>query len=192
MRLSAGSLTAIHYRSPVPDLALCHRPRFLYHVVTSTRKFDMNSNSELIREMIFRADMRLQAQQQIVLASDARAMQFTVICIAAATLAATLGSRSDGWGHYATAMMLVVASFCSAWAARTIKWNAPGMHTGDFKKDLVANRPLDEVRLDLAIHLDELIDENESILKENASSLQWATGIAVFSPIIGAVIHFLF
>lgn len=152
----------------------------------------MDSNSKLIREMVMRADMRLQAQQQIALAADARAMQFTVICIAAASLTATLAQGTEGWAHYVISGLLVIAALCSFWAARPVDWNAPGMHASAFLEDLETQKDFDEVLRELAGHLDDAMRENDDILSENAAALRYGTLIAIMSPVIGICMHFTF
>jgi hypothetical protein len=151
-------------------------------------RFDMHNSELLIREMLNRADMRLQAQQTIALAADARAMQFVAACVAGAALIVTLGGDHLDWHHHAVAGMLTIAAICALWAARPLKWQAPGMQPSAFYDDISGNVPIAGVQMELSRHLEASIATNEEILGENANSLRLAAVFAVLAPVVGAIV----
>jgi hypothetical protein len=147
----------------------------------------MDNNEALIREMLHRADMRLNAQQQLAIAADARAMQFVGICIAAASVTIAIGGEAVQLFHFAIAGMLIAASAFAFWAAKPIEWHAPGMQPSAFDDDLASGAAYQSVMLELCGHLDKCISENSKILAENANHFRLAFVAAALAPIFGVV-----
>jgi hypothetical protein len=150
----------------------------------------MDNSELLIREMINRADMRLQAQQSIALASDARAMQFVATCVAGAAIIVALGGNEMDFHHFVVAGALAIAAFFAFMAALPVEWHAPGMRPSAFEDDVAGNVPVAEVLRELCGHLDKSILENNAILKANAGLLRVAAVFAVMAPILGGVAMF--
>lgn len=147
----------------------------------------MDNRQQLIREMLARADMRLQAQQQLAIAADARAMQFVAACVAGASLIVSIGGDQLASAHYVVAAVLIISAVFAFWAAKPIEWHAPGMLPSSFDEDIDRDVPISDVLEELSRHLEVSINENKDILAENARSLRLAAVAAIMAPLFGLV-----
>lgn len=147
----------------------------------------MDNSELLIREMLSRADMRLQAQQALAVAADARAMQFVATCVAGAALIIAIGNETLDWHHYVIAGMLAISAICAFWAAKPVEWHAPGMQPSAWYEDIARDAPVAEALRELCHHLEHSIDTNNKILSENAQALRFAAVVAIMAPIFGAL-----
>lgn len=152
----------------------------------------MSSREKLILERLNRADSRLQAQQQIAIAADARAMQLVAVLIASAALTMAINGNSNGFWHVKLAIVvpLIIAAVCGIYAARPVAWHAPGMQPSAFDGDLAHNRDYLEVVLELSGHLEVGITKNNEILECNADALRLAAYLAISAPVLGGVAAF--
>jgi hypothetical protein len=150
----------------------------------------MDKREKLILEMLARADARIEAQQQIALASDARAMQLVGVLIAAAAVTTAIGENAISAVQWAIVVPLVLAAAAGIYAARPVDWYAPGMRPSAFDEDLEASRDLAEVHLELARHLETCIEHNSDILRRNADALRTAVLLAAAAPVLGTVASF--
>ncbi|NGQ93379.1 hypothetical protein G5V65_21055 [Rhodobacter sp. HX-7-19] len=147
----------------------------------------MDNRQRLILEMLARADARLEAQQQIALASDARAMQLVGVLIAAAAVTTAIGEDAVSAVQWAIVVPLVLAAAAGIYAARPVGWYAPGMRPSAFNEDLDDDRDLADVQLELARHLEACIEQNSEILRHNADALRTAVLLAACAPVLGAI-----
>ena len=147
----------------------------------------MDNKQNMIREMLARADARLQAQQQLAIAADARAMQFCATCVAGASLTVAIGGQDITLPYYTIALFLVIAAGLAFWAARPIEWHAPGMRPSAFESDLASDAEFYSVLEELCSHLEGSITENGAILSENANHFRLAAVFAIMAPILGGV-----
>lgn len=147
----------------------------------------MDNKQHLIREMLARADARLQAQQQLAIAADARAMQFVATCVAGASLTVAIGGQAITLPHYIIAAMLVLAAVCAFWAAQPVEWHAPGMRPSAFEDDIAGDVDVYEVLQELCGHLESSISANNKILFENAQYIRIAWLFAIMAPVLGGV-----
>ncbi len=149
----------------------------------------MNTNAEkLILEMQRRAEQRLQAQQDIALASDARALTFCGLCLTAGSLLVGLADGEYAIAFYAAGLALYLAAGCAAYAARPTRWAAPGQFGSDYEEDLAGDRDYLTVVQEVSAHVDDQIRRNDSVLDSNGRLMGIGTHIAVASPVVGLVV----
>lgn len=140
----------------------------------------MDPNREkLILETLRQSEKLLDAQLQIAVAADSRAMTFCGLTIAAASLLVGLADRTSfPLPMYIAALLLFIAAVLAGLSARPVNWHAPGQKAADFDDDIEAARTLIEVAADMCSHNDEYITHNANILRLNGRLL-WSAYLAV-------------
>lgn len=148
----------------------------------------MDDNSKLlILEMQRRAEQRLQAQLEIALASDARALTFCGLCLAAASLLVGLAAGGLEVAFYAAGIALFFAAALAAAAGRSTKFGAPGQPGRGYDDDLAANRPFHDVVAEVTRHIDAQTEANERQAAANGKLLEYSMWLAVLAPVIGLI-----
>ncbi|MDH2328698.1 hypothetical protein QCN27_17740 [Cereibacter sp. SYSU M97828] len=152
----------------------------------------MESNAaQLVREMQRRAEQRLQAQQDIALAADARALTFCGLCLTAASLLIGLADGEMRIPMYAAGGYIYVGAALAAYAARPTSWAAPGQPSDGYAEDLRDDRPIIEVISEVNAHIDDQILRNEKKLSENALIMRIAAATSVLSPLVGLAAYLM-
>lgn len=151
-----------------------------------------DNKEKLILEAYRLSQERLQCQQALALAADARAINF---CVAMFAIAALLTGLSDGssyqWGLLASAGCCIVAGVVSGFSAAPVEFGAPGSRFSAFDEDFEQNTDYLSVIEELGSHNDEAIDGNDEVMSWNRDKMYVAYFLCVFSPLVGVTVHFL-
>lgn len=160
---------------------------------TDTKDVDWDGVPEaMVRQIFQQAETYLQAQLQIAIASDARAMTLAgfLVALATALVAASLAywDKSNSLpvlvGGLAGAAPMVAGAFFAVWAARPLDFYLPGNEPEKWFS--VRQENLSEVIGGEAQNYGDHIACNKALIEANASSLILATKCAVAAPVIGA------
>lgn len=148
-------------------------------------------SDDMARTIMEQGEAYLKAQLDISLASDRRALTFASIFTTAATavLAASIASFGQRGGGalllagLATGTMMVVASALGFYAARPIKWYAPGSPPAQWWHGRLEK--LASMMGGQSENYQTMIEHNSRCLDENADKLRLAGRFAISAPIVG-------
>ena len=142
----------------------------------------MDNFSAAIREAYRLADQRLEWQFTSAIAADQRAMGVAgMLSAAAAILAALAENVTASWLLLVGSGGLVIAT-CLAWySARPTAFYAPGAEFSNFKSDIDAARPIDDVLTEMGGFHDKHIRYNDARMITSSSQMKWAFRVALGS-----------
>lgn len=147
-----------------------------------------DNRSKVILESLRQSEEMMKSQMTIALASDARALTFCGVVLAAASLLVGLAESSGlPVAMYSAGGLLYVSSALAGWTAMPVAWFAAGQKGGDFKDDIEQNKPFDDVALEMVAYNDTQIDKNETVRKRQGRWLRRAAWTAVSAAPIGLV-----
>lgn len=145
-----------------------------------------------IKEIIRLAEARLAAQLSLGLAADQRAMTFASFLAtleAAAVGALVVASSHPGW--WAALSIVIgfgIATLLAIVAAQPVDWDIPGYRPGSWLKDIAsADTEIDD-QAAMAVHYDEMIEDNEKTMKDNARLLRISLWLVIVTLIIAAIV----
>ena len=150
-----------------------------------------SAEENLLGEMIRQAEARLSAQLTCALASDQRSMSFASVL---ATLAVGLFAGGVSLAHDQKAMAVVtitvslivaLASALIVWGARPIPFCLLGNMPQSFIQDIKNNKPINEIKSEIIIHYNEMIEENEKNMSKNSKLFKIGIFMIGFATIIG-------
>jgi len=171
-------------------------------IPTETVKTNVNkeaiegsASDELARVVLAQGEIRLQAQLQIALAADQRAMVLAGICAATAT--AFLGAavvafgqetpqRALGMAALGIVIVFGVAGGLAAYVARPAKFWLAGGRPKNWWEGGVLDKPLSASLVTESLNYDERIEKNDRLLSRNAKLLAIALRLACIAPLLGA------
>jgi len=150
----------------------------------------MDNKSQLILEAYQRSERMLQAQLTMALAADARALTFSGLLLAAASI---LGGMASGGGSVslvagAGALPLVIAAGLAGFSARPVDFYIPGGKYEQIQHDIDTNRGQMDLLSDLAQKNDKSIRHNSKLLRSNGRFMLAAFWVAVVGGPIAALI----
>lgn len=147
-----------------------------------------DNRSRVILESLRQSESMMKSQMTIALASDARALTFCGLTLAAASLLVGLADTSGfALAMYVAGALMYVAAGVSGWSAMPIDWFAPGQKGGDFRDDITENKPFDAVALEMVAYNDKQIGENEAKRKRLNRRLVLSAFLAVTAAPLGVV-----
>lgn len=151
----------------------------------------MSGNREkLILEAYRLSEERLQCQQTLALAADARAVNFGVAMFAIAALLAGLSVDSAYQAALlSTSALVVCAGAVAGYSAKPIEFGAPGARYRSLGEDIRRDRPFEDVIEQLGTFNDEAIDENDEAMKANRELMYCAYVMCLCSPILGVLVN---
>jgi hypothetical protein len=148
-------------------------------------------------EIIRLAEARLSAQLTLGVAADQRAMNFASFTSAVdgVAIAALVSLRADHQFHWS--LIILVAGFAVAagaaiFAAQPVAWDISGSRPGLWLDDILEQDTLHNGRAAMAGFYDEMILDNDVVLKGNADLLRVALWAVVSTLIIAGVVAVLF
>ena len=153
-------------------------------------------NEELARLVLAQGELRLQAQLQIALAADQRAMVLAGICAAAA--AAFLGAGVVffdaeapqtvlGAGAIAIAIVFGIAGGLATVPARPAAFWLAGAQPRNWWEGGALSKPLADAMVAESWNYEDRIVKNERFLSRNARLLLLALRLACVAPLLGAI-----
>ena len=151
----------------------------------------MNDNrQELIRESLKQSEEIIRSQLTIAIASDSRALTFSGLTLAAASVLAGFADQAAlSVAMYVASGMLFAAGAISAWTAMPVAWHPPGQLGGDFADDIAQNRPMGEVMLEMASFNDAHFHKNESVRAGQSRWLKCAAMLAGLAAPTGVLVQ---
>lgn len=150
-----------------------------------------DNRQKLILETLKQSETLLGAQLQTALASDARAVSFCGLLIAAAALSTGLADGSQfSLAMYVAGTILFLAAGFAGWAAMPTKWYSPGQKGQDFAEDLSGDRPFLEVVKEMVLQNDKYISKNEAMQVNNAKVLKVSGWLAILAAPSGMLVEF--
>ena len=149
---------------------------------------------ELSRTVLRQGELRLQAQLQVALASDQRAI--VLVTLLATAAAAAIGFSAAwfdaaptkaalGSGALAAGACFLAAAWVCGLAARPQKFGLVGAQPDKWWRDGVETRPLHECLRKESANYQGRIAYNRNVLKKNAETLRRGLRLAFVAPIFG-------
>lgn len=153
-----------------------------------------NLSRELAERVLKQGELRLNAQLQVALAADQRAVTSAAILVAVASAALGFaGAQATNCNidvPFAVALLvaglslLVSAAFCVG-AARPVKFALVGAYPEEWWDDDVTAKPLEECLWTESNNYNVRINDNRTVLSHNAALLRKGMYLACVSPLIG-------
>lgn len=139
--------------------------------------------------IISQAEDRLQAQLQIGVASDQRAMTFAGIVAALAAALVAVGAEKGVSLPVAVMLVLLLFSVGAAlFAAQPVAWEIPGNTPASWVDDIAdGTDDLKSAKAAMASFYAEMISDNARCATSTASLLRAALIAALLAPVFGAV-----
>ncbi len=154
-----------------------------------------STNTELLVEIIFQAEKRLQAQLDLAKAGDQRAMTFSGLLFAGVAVLFRLGIEQHvttvGVEPLCVIFGFLIAAALAGASAWPIDWNSLGNEPKSYLNDIAAKKTLEDVRPETAAYLQEMIEENERVLQRNGRLMRASMLVALgagFAGLFAAVI----
>lgn len=151
-----------------------------------------SADAGLLEEIISQAEKRLQAQLELGKAADQRAMTFAGMLLAGVAILSGLAFgdhplKTQQPDLVILAIGLVISAALALWSARPIAWEIVGNVPAGYEEDIAAGRTLAETRGEMAIHLQEMISNNQDKLGCNGNWMRASMIIALVSSTAGVV-----
>lgn len=147
---------------------------------------------ELIKEAYRLSEVRLASQQTSALASDARAMAFAGLVLAAAAI--LCGLAKDAYAPMALLIgsgLLVVAAALAGYSARPVDFYMPGANFDDLQEDIEQGVEYLKVIAELGRFNDKHTATNHRMMEANARCMKWAFLTSLFAILVASVPQFL-
>jgi hypothetical protein len=162
-------------------------------------KIDDSFSKEIVRG----GEAYLEGQLRIATSADQRASSLSGIFTAAATalLAATVALANPAWnfagrpallaGAVAAASMFLIGAFQCLRAVMPVSFWIPGCEPENWESDCAAGKQLKDCLGERAKNIQEQIDANSKVMKDNATNFLWGASFGFAAPVLGAVIWVL-
>ena len=158
------------WRLPTWSGTFFYRYRLFHHskglpTVTGSK----TDEAALIAEAFRLAELNLQSETSIALASDQRASTFCGILIAAVAILASLSDQYKTSIFDDVAMVLfVAAASLAAFVARSTKISTTGLRFDSFAEDISAGRGFSQTISELGGHYDKASEANRRLIRSNS------------------------
>ena len=143
---------------------------------------------ELLRDLVERADKRVEAQLQTAIAADARAMTFAGFLAAAAAvlggaaasvLTGTVTDHRIGQIALWAALVTLVGMALAIAAARPRRFFSPGVYPKKWRGSIASGDGETERLTSVLADYDHRIEENERIMAANGATIVWSAAVVM-------------
>lgn len=148
-----------------------------------------STGETLIREAYRLAELNLESETQMLLASDQRATTFCGILIAAIAFSASDDPMDESIFDNLSIVFLAFSAALAAYSARSIKVFTTGLRFDSFAEDISQNRGFRETIFELSQKYDECSTHNRNQIKFNAKIFNYSLILAVVGFMIAVVPH---
>lgn len=150
---------------------------------------------EKLDEIIRLAEARLAAQLTLGVAADQRAMTFAsfLAAIEGAIIAGLVALKADHVVHWALVIMAIgfaIAAVLALVAAKPVDWDLPGARPGSWEEDIQSGDSIHNGRAAMAGFYDEMIADNNRVLKGNGNLVEASLVAVVVTLIVSGVVAF--
>lgn len=154
----------------------------------------MNNDSSDVRIEAYRlSEERLRSQLTSALASDQRCVQASSLSVASAAILASLSEQAAlPEAFLVGALVLLVAAFLAAYAARPTDFYMPGAKYDDLQEDISKTRGLERVLRDLGRYNDKHSDHNDRVMKRAGWFLRWSFWFSIAGVLTAILPQFEF
>lgn len=155
-----------------------------------------SANDEQLRQMLAQAEAYLNAQLQIGIAADQRALVFagfiaaTVVAVAGGACAILLkgGLPFLGYLGFATAAGMMISLALAVHAARPVSFEYPGNSPSAWIEDVTGKKPIVQSMREQASHYAGMIQTNNATLSGNCLLLRLSQLVALVTLATGSLL----